>query len=609
MDFRSWLDPRNSFRSKLIYALLGTVAALVGLALLVVRAETAQQVRVVTERAIEQSEVAFAEAEDFQRYQLSSLATAFTGSIRRFAQIEAAIEERAQTGTLSAETDSFLVNDVVYELLARQIPQSLVALTDAAGEPFVLLIDNDRAGSTVLAARIRRAARPALAPPAVGADAYVEPEHFGYALIRDVLYATESIPITDDYGEVRGGVVLALPIDTALAGRLGRLSGSGTAVCFVVESRCAVGNVDPSSPIAAAMVAQAGRTGGSMREIDDQRWSMVSEPLLAERPEEGARLLAIPLEPWLAPFDRVTRALLLAGVAALALAIAVSVRLSRGLTRPVHALVDATSRVAHGDYQARVEVRSRDEMGRLAGAFNEMTQGLLLKEQYRGVLDKVVSPEIADELLKGEVVLGGENRELTTLFADITGFTALTEGMEPQRVIALINECMERLGRVVETTGGVVDKYVGDQVMALFGAPVALENHAARAVEAALRMNDELTDLNEERTARGEPPLRVSTGIHSGIVVAGNMGSSSRLNYTVLGAGVNLAARLCTLAGPGEVLVSDETYRSVRNRVRATSLGERPLKGFSNPVQVWRIDEQVALAVGHSGFTRSKRAS
>ena len=589
MPLGAWLDPRNSFRSKLIYALLGTVGALVAVALLVVRAETAQQVRAVTERAVAQSEVAFAEAEDFQRFQLSSLASAFTESIRRFAQIEAAIEERALTGALSAETDSFLVNDVLYEIQARQIPQSLVALTDASGEPFVLLVNDERAQAPALAAQIRRAAWPALAPPAN--DDAVAPELFGYALIQDVLYATEAIPITDDYGEVRGGVVLALPLDTTLAGRLGRLSGAGTAVCFVIDGSCAVSNVGDSTAVAAAMIAHAGRDGSTMSEIDDARWSVVSEPLVADRPQDGHRVLAIPLESWLRPFDRITQALLLGGLAALVLAVVVSALLSRGLTRPVHALVDATTRVAHGEYDARVDVGSRDELGRLADAFNEMTRGLLLKEQYRGVLDKVVSPEIAHELLKGDLVLGGENREVTTLFADITGFTAITEGMEPQDVITLINECMERLGRVIEECGGVVDKYVGDQVMALFGAPVEQPDHAERAIAAALRMNDEMADLNAERRARGEAELHVSTGIHSGVVVAGNMGSPNRLNYTVLGAGVNLAARLCALAGPRDVLVSEATYQTVRSSVHATSLGTQLLKGFSNPIQVWRIDE------------------
>jgi adenylate cyclase len=375
----------------------------------------------------------------------------------------------------------------------------------------------------------------------------------------------------------------------------------------VVQGRCAVGNVDESSPLTAAMIEQSGRSGSGLQEIDGARWSVVSEPLVPERPQEGARLLAIPLEPWLRPFDRVTRALLFGGLVALVLAIGVSVFLSRGLTKPVHALVSATTKVARGDYQARVDVQSRDEMGRLAEAFNDMTHGLLLKEQYRGVLDKVVSPEIAEELLKGDVVLGGENREMTTLFADLTGFTAMTEGMEPQAVIALINECMERLGRVIEQTGGVVDKYVGDQVMALFGAPVALDDHASRAITAALRMNDELTDLNAQRRARGEPELLVSTGIHSGVVVAGNMGSPNRLNYTVLGAGVNLAARLCSLAGPGDVLVSESTYQIVKDEVRATSLGTKPLKGFSNPIPVWRIDAQVTDSEDRS-FARAASA-
>lgn len=587
----AWLDPRNSFRSKLIYALIGTVGALVGLALLVVRSETAEQVRAVTDRAVAQSQIAFAEAEDFQRYQLSSLASAFTESIRRFAQIEAAIEERAMNGTLSAETDSFLVNDVLYEVQARQIPQSLVALTDAAGVPFVLLVNDERDRSGALAAQTRRVALPALSPADDAAQG--QPEHFGYALMRGVLYATEAIPISDDYGDVRGGVVLALPMDTSLAGRLGRLSGAGTSVCFVVQGSCAVGNVDETSAVAQAMLEHAGNTGSVLREIDDARWSLVSQPLVPARPQDGARVLAIPLEPWLAPFDRVTRALLFGGLVALALAVGVSVLLSRGLTRPVHALVDATSRVARGDFSVRVDAGSRDELGHLAGAFNEMTHGLLLKEQYRGVLDKVVSPEIATELLKGDVVLGGENRVVTTLFADITGFTALTEGMEPQEVIALINECMGRLGRVVEETGGVVDKYVGDEVMALFGAPVALEDHARRAVAAAVRMNEEMADLNRQRASRGATELRVSIGIHSGVVVAGNMGSPNRLNYTVLGAGVNLAARLCQLAGAGDILISQETFRAVCDDFPATLVGTPALKGFSAPVPVYRVDDTV----------------
>ena len=149
------------------------------------------------------------------------------------------------------------------------------------------------------------------------------------------------------------------------------------------------------------------------------------------------------------------------------------------------ALVAATEQVAQGDYEAEVHVTSRDEMGALADSFNEMTRGLLLRERYRSVLNKVVSQDVAEELMSGDVELGGESRLVTVLFADIRGFTPLTEGMEPQEVIALLNECMEHLSRAIDAEGGVVDKFIGDEVMAVFGAPVTQDDHARRAVAAA----------------------------------------------------------------------------------------------------------------------------
>ena len=135
-----------------------------------------------------------------------------------------------------------------------------------------------------------------------------------------------------------------------------------------------------------------------------------------------------------------------------------------------------------------VNVKSRDELGKLAGSFNHMVHDLSLKERYRSLLDKVVSADIAEEMLKGDIVLGGENRRVTTLFADIRGFTPLTEGMEPQEVILMLNEYMDRAASAVEEHGGVVDKYVGDEIMAIFGAPVSQEEDALNAVRAALEL-------------------------------------------------------------------------------------------------------------------------
>ncbi len=141
-----------------------------------------------------------------------------------------------------------------------------------------------------------------------------------------------------------------------------------------------------------------------------------------------------------------------------------------------------------------------------------MTRGLLLRERYRSVLNKVVSQDVAEELMKGDVELGGENRLVTVLFADIRGFTTMTEGMEPQEVIGLLNECMEHLSEAIDAEGGVVDKFIGDEVMAVFGAPATQDDHARRAVSAALRMREDMAAFNAVRRVRGDVPDRDRRG-------------------------------------------------------------------------------------------------
>jgi adenylate cyclase len=176
------------------------------------------------------------------------------------------------------------------------------------------------------------------------------------------------------------------------------------------------------------------------------------------------------------------------------------------------------------------------------------------------------------------------------LFADIRGFTALTDGMEPQQVIGLLNECMEYLSQAIDAEGGVVDKYIGDEVMAVFGAPVTQDDHALRAVRAALRMREGMTSFNALRQTRGEAPLGIGVGINSGVAVAGNMGSKTRLNYTVVGDVVNLASRLAGQAQAGQILVSGGTRGLAGSGVLAPPLGGRALKGFSAEVEVFAVE-------------------
>jgi adenylate cyclase len=161
--------------------------------------------------------------------------------------------------------------------------------------------------------------------------------------------------------------------------------------------------------------------------------------------------------------------------------------------------------------------------------------------------------------------------------------------MEPQAVIGLLNDCMEHLARAVDEEGGVVDKFIGDEVMAVFGAPVTQPDHARRAVAAAVRMRDGIEDMNRRRIEGGADPIAIGIGIATGVAVAGNMGSHDRMNYTVLGATVNLAARLTSEAEAGEILISAPTCRAVGDACAVTALGDRSLKGFSSDVQVYAV--------------------
>jgi adenylate cyclase len=213
------------------------------------------------------------------------------------------------------------------------------------------------------------------------------------------------------------------------------------------------------------------------------------------------------------------------------------------------------------------------------------------KEKVSSVLNKVVSEEIAQEILKGEVHLGGEKMRVTVMFADIRNFTRMIQRMNPQEVAEFLNTCMTKISGVIEAQGGVVDKYVGDSMMALFGAPLPKADSALAAVTSALNILEEIEVWNTERIEAGKPPIHMGIGIHTGEVLAGNIGSEKRLNYTVIGRNVNLASRLCASAQGMEIRISRETWNEphVQEKMQAEELGFIPLKGFDEPIEVFRV--------------------
>jgi len=271
-------------------------------------------------------------------------------------------------------------------------------------------------------------------------------------------------------------------------------------------------------------------------------------------------------------------------VIALLVALILVMFISRGLSGPISTLVTATQEIERGNYDIRVPV-SPDEVGRLAHAFNDMAAGLALQEKYRSILNAVADRTVAERLIENREALGGELKEVTMLFCDIRGFTALTEKMPPHEVIELLNEHMTTLTQVAYDHGGIVDKFVGDLIMVLFGAPLTTGNDAQRAVQCAQAMLRERREQN--KTSRH--PLDVGIGIATGSVVAGCMGSDQRLSYTVIGHRVNLASRLCSIAQAGEIVVDAETANGLRPDVQVNSMPPMQLKGISEAVEVFRI--------------------
>ncbi len=265
---------------------------------------------------------------------------------------------------------------------------------------------------------------------------------------------------------------------------------------------------------------------------------------------------------------------------------------------PITTLASAAKRVGQGELEnitlPKVPPTRKDEIYTLCTSFEGMIVGLREKEQVKGVLNKVVSPDIAQEILQSPLHLGGEEKEITILFADIRHFTAMTEHMAAQEVITLLNQCMSKISTVIDQHHGVIDKYVGDAVMALFGIPKFNEHCTLDAVIAATEIMKTLSEWNSERKKQGLIEVTMGIGIHTGKAILGNMGSENRLNYTAIGSNVNLASRICSVSGEMQILVSESVHNDPRVAAAVTceKVDERMVKGFEKPIPLYTVKEK-----------------
>jgi adenylate cyclase len=407
------------------------------------------------------------------------------------------------------------------------------------------------------------------------------------------LYALQVVPVYAPKPEIVAWICMALPIDSRFAGEL--KADAQLEVTFLYGSAGAMRPVESTLP-AEKLALEPARLepGDSTVRLGAESFVTSVQPLPLVTPGRAAIALQRSLEAELEPSRLLERFLLIILLVSLGVAALVAPWFALTLSRPLRALAEHTEVIARGDYDTRLALDRADEIGQLAASFNRMSEGLAERDRVRDLLDKNVSPEVAAQLMRDGGALGGEEREISVLFVDLRNFTRMSEPLAPREVLAILNRYFDRMSTIVEVYHGIVDKYMGDAIMALFGAPVALPNHADCAILAAIEMKSALARFNAELAADGRGRLAFGIGINTAKVIVGNIGSSRRLNFSVIGDGVNVAARLQDLTRMSQyradILVSAATLAAARGRYRVRPLGAAPVRGRDEPVEIFAVD-------------------
>lgn len=261
------------------------------------------------------------------------------------------------------------------------------------------------------------------------------------------------------------------------------------------------------------------------------------------------------------------------------------------ITWPIKQLVVAARQIAEGDFKINLKPKSRDEVATLSLAFNDMAKGLEERDRVKDTFNKFHNKEIAEKLLSGEVKLGGERREATIFFSDVRGFTGMSETMEPEQVVEMLNEYMTRMVAIIRAHNGIVDKYVGDAIMAIWGVPIEKPDDTLNAVKACLAMRADLSLLNELRMSRGQPVLKIGMGLNRGPVIAGNIGSTEKMEYTVIGDSVNTASRMESMTKEygTDLLVPRKICDAVPDRFLFEQSKSAKVKGKTEALEVFKV--------------------
>jgi len=411
-----------------------------------------------------------------------------------------------------------------------------------------------------------------------------------------------SLPLLSEEGQVVGAFTALLDFDEGIAGlfesaRFGRtgyavlVNASGRVIAHPDKER--IGDDIRSYP--AVQRGLEGYSGSltAQNKAGENRLFFF-HPLKSsatQDPETLVLLTELAEEEATAPLS-VLREEILVYLLIIALAsFVVAQQLAKSLKKPISRLANSAERVGSGDFSQITDVTGKDSIGRLGEAFNHMVSGLRERDKIKDLFGRYLTTQISEEVLKGEINLGGVSRPVTILISDIRGFTSMSEHMDPQEVVAFLNAYFSEMVEAVLDEGGVLDKFLGDGLLAVFGAFGEASDHAHRAVRCALRMKALLAKINGERIVASKDPIAIGIGIHTEDVVVGNIGSRKRLEYTVIGDGVNTTSRVEGLNKEfgTTILITGATYRKVEGDFVCRLMPESSLRGKTASMKFYEV--------------------
>jgi class 3 adenylate cyclase len=419
-----------------------------------------------------------------------------------------------------------------------------------------------------------------------------------------------SAPIREENGPVKGVVTAVIDVRDALTDLIGNVKFNQSGYAVVVDGEGQIlahpdrAHLDEDvSGYAAVKLARETRGSGNVIAKNNHGEEKLFVYKALQNPSSTGK------EPWvllteidageeMATLNQLRRELLFGGVILILASLLTGQQVSDSIRKPLYELRDFARLIGTGDLTGHTSLTGKDVAGTLAKTLNEMVAGLRERDRVKEVFGRYIATQVSDKILSGQVNLGGESKVVSILFSDIRNFTGISEKMTPQQVVGFLNAYFSEMVEAVFEQGGVLDKFIGDGLMAVFGSFDDQPDHPRRAVLAALRMKALLGKINGERQVAGKPPFDIGIGVHTDEVIVGNIGSNKRLEYTVVGDGVNAASRVQGLNKEfgTTILITETTYAAIKNEFECRPMPDRALRGKEKPLKLYEVISASAAA-------------